>query len=55
MSKNTKTLGSRILSGLLVFGMIFSACPITTFAEEAEPESSVVVVTEDETVVSIYL
>lgn len=52
MSKNTKTLGSRILSGLLVFGMVFSACPITTFAEEEASEtSSTVVVVEDETTV----
>lgn len=48
-----KTFGSKVLSGLLVLGMVFSACPIIAIAEEVDDTSATVIVAEDETVVSI--
>lgn len=60
MKINTKTISSRIISSILVLGMIFSSCPVTTFADtttteanntetstEASTDTTSVVVTDD--------
>ncbi len=40
MKINTKTISSRIISSILVLGMIFSSCPVTTFADNTTTEAT---------------
>lgn len=40
MKINTKTISSRIISSILVLGMIFSSCPVTTFADTTTTEAT---------------
>ena len=51
MKRKTKTLGARIISSLLVLGMVFSACPVTTYADSDEFENVTVDENSDEVVV----
>jgi hypothetical protein len=51
MKRKTKTLGARIVSSLLVLGMVFSACPVTTYADSDEFENVTVDENSDEVVV----
>lgn len=51
MKRKTKTLGARIISSLLVLGMVFSACPVTTYADSDEFETVTVDENSDEVVV----